>query len=140
MSEQVEHLLAKIWIFHAPGIDSSALTFMSAPNAQASQAKKVAQEIYGISGILRAVALGLGGLKEVTLLFKCTAGIISGTGREINSGFGGRPIQDVIQTDASINPGNSGGPLLDSEGSVIGMCPHTKTASESSGSMTFILC
>ncbi len=48
------------------------------------------------------------------------AGIISGTGREINSGFGGRPIQDVIQTDASINPGNSGGPLLDSEGSVIG--------------------
>lgn len=48
------------------------------------------------------------------------AGIISGTGREINSGFGGRPVQDVIQTDASINPGNSGGPLLDSEGSVIG--------------------
>ena len=48
------------------------------------------------------------------------AGIISGTGREINSGFGGRPIQDVIQTDASINPGNSGGPLLDSEGYVIG--------------------
>ena len=48
------------------------------------------------------------------------AGIISGTGREINSGFGGRPIQDVVQTDASINPGNSGGPLLDSEGDVIG--------------------
>lgn len=47
-------------------------------------------------------------------------GIVSGTGREISSGFGGRPIQDVVQTDASINPGNSGGPLLDSEGAVIG--------------------
>ncbi|KAL9264564.1 Protease Do-like 1, chloroplastic-like protein [Drosera capensis] len=33
----------------------------------------------------------------------------------------GRPIQDVIQTDAAINPGNSGGPLLDSFGSLIGI-------------------
>ncbi|ONK81784.1 uncharacterized protein A4U43_C01F32840 [Asparagus officinalis] len=33
----------------------------------------------------------------------------------------GRPIQDVIQTDAAINPGNSGGPLLDSSGSLIGI-------------------
>lgn len=33
------------------------------------------------------------------------AGVISGTGREINSGNTGRPIQDVIQTDAAINPG-----------------------------------
>lgn len=60
------------------------------------------------------------------------AGIISGTGREINSGFGGRPIQDVIQTDASINPGNSGGPLLDSEGYVIGQAlSHRLFASSS---------
>lgn len=34
-----------------------------------------------------------------------TTGVISGTGREINSGNTGRPIQDVIQTDAAINPG-----------------------------------
>ncbi|DBA79044.1 TPA: Protease Do-like 1, chloroplastic, variant 3 [Trebouxia sp. C0004] len=50
-----------------------------------------------------------------------TSGIISGTGREISSGNTGRPIQDVIQTDAAINPGNSGGPLLDSDGSLIGL-------------------
>ncbi|DBA79043.1 TPA: Protease Do-like 1, chloroplastic, variant 2 [Trebouxia sp. C0004] len=50
-----------------------------------------------------------------------TSGIISGTGREISSGNTGRPIQDVIQTDAAINPGNSGGPLLDSDGSLIGI-------------------
>lgn len=49
-----------------------------------------------------------------------TTGIISALGREIKS-IGGRPIKDVIQTDAAINPGNSGGPLLDSSGRLIGV-------------------
>jgi S1-C subfamily serine protease len=49
-----------------------------------------------------------------------TAGIISGTGREVKSPIG-RPITNVLQTDAAVNPGNSGGPLLDSNGDLIGM-------------------
>ena len=49
-----------------------------------------------------------------------TTGVVSALGREIKASDG-RPIQDVIQTDASINPGNSGGPLLDSKGRLIGM-------------------
>ena len=49
-----------------------------------------------------------------------TSGVISGLGREIKS-VTGRPIYDVIQTDAAINPGNSGGPLLDSHGNLIGV-------------------
>merc|ERR1712164_181590 len=49
-----------------------------------------------------------------------TQGIVSAVGREID-GAGGRPIRDVIQTDAAINPGNSGGPLLDSRGRLIGV-------------------
>jgi S1-C subfamily serine protease len=49
-----------------------------------------------------------------------TTGVVSGLGREIKS-LTGRPIFDVIQTDASINPGNSGGPLLDSSGRLIGI-------------------
>lgn len=48
-----------------------------------------------------------------------TQGIISGLGRELNTGL--YPIKDVIQTDAAINPGNSGGVLLDSKGRLIGI-------------------
>lgn len=53
---------------------------------------------------------------DYTFFFLC-----SGLRREISSAATGRPIQDVIQTDAAINPGNSGGPLLDSSGNLIGI-------------------
>jgi len=54
-------------------------------------------------------------------LLTCFTVFFSGLRREISSAATGRPIQDVIQTDAAINPGNSGGPLLDSSGSLIGI-------------------
>ena len=40
-----------------------------------------------------------------------TTGVISGLGREITA-LSGKPIQDVIQTDAAINPGNSAAPAV----------------------------
>ena len=61
-----------------------------------------------------------------------TTGVISATGREIES-VTHRVIKNVIQTDAAINPGNSGGPLLDSAGRLIGM--NTAIFSRSGGSV-----
>ena len=49
-----------------------------------------------------------------------TVGVISQIKRDLPSDLG-RPISNVIQTDALINPGNSGGPLLDSSGAVVGI-------------------
>ena len=54
-----------------------------------------------------------------------TSGVISALGRQLvvtdpvtNNQ---RRLRNLIQTDAAINPGNSGGPLLDQQGSVVGV-------------------
>jgi serine protease Do len=49
-----------------------------------------------------------------------TVGVISATGRSIDTGAGYQ-IEGLIQTDAAINQGNSGGPLVDLAGEVIGI-------------------
>lgn len=49
-----------------------------------------------------------------------TTGIISSLSRTLKS-ENDRIIKNIIQTDAAINPGNSGGPLLDTEGTLIGI-------------------
>jgi 2-alkenal reductase len=49
-----------------------------------------------------------------------TVGVISATGRVIDTG-NGFLMEDLIQTDAAINQGNSGGPLVNLAGDVIGI-------------------
>jgi serine protease Do len=49
-----------------------------------------------------------------------TVGVVSATGRSIDTGQGYQ-IEGLIQTDAAINQGNSGGPLVDLAGEVIGI-------------------
>jgi serine protease Do len=49
-----------------------------------------------------------------------TVGVISATGRSLDSG-NGYLMEDLIQTDAAINQGNSGGPLVNLAGEVVGI-------------------
>jgi serine protease Do len=49
-----------------------------------------------------------------------TVGVVSATGRSIDTGQG-YLIENLIQTDAAINQGNSGGPLVNLAGEVVGI-------------------
>ncbi|MBF6600979.1 MAG: trypsin-like peptidase domain-containing protein [Dehalococcoidia bacterium] len=62
-----------------------------------------------------------------------TTGVISGLNRTLASGNNGRPLRNLLQTDAAVNPGNSGGALFDLQGQVIGI----NTAIENPGGNTF---
>jgi len=60
-----------------------------------------------------------------------TVGVISATGRMIDTGQG-YEMENLIQTDAAINSGNSGGPLVNLAGEVVGV--NTLVVRGSSGS------
>jgi len=62
-----------------------------------------------------AIGSPLGNFKNTV-----TVGVVSATGRSIDTG-NGYTIEDLIQTDAAINHGNSGGPLVDLAGEVVGI-------------------
>lgn len=62
-----------------------------------------------------AIGSPLGNFKNTV-----TVGVVSATGRSIDTG-NGYQIEDLVQTDAAINQGNSGGPLVNLAGEVIGV-------------------
>ena len=65
-----------------------------------------------------------------------TSGIVSNTARPVRSGTDGDAVYLAVQTDAAINPGNSGGPLVDLNGSVIGINSSIATTGASNGSQS----
>ncbi len=86
-----------------------------------AQGKMPAVATLGNSDLLKpgesVIAIGspLGDFKNTV-----TAGVISATGRTLDSG-NGYFMQNLIQTDAAINQGNSGGPLVNLAGQVVGI-------------------
>jgi serine protease Do len=86
-----------------------------------SDGKVPAVAALGNSDMLKSgesvIAIGspLGNFKNTV-----TVGVVSATGRSIDTGQGYQ-VEDLIQTDAAINQGNSGGPLVNLAGEVIGI-------------------
>ena len=66
-----------------------------------------------------------------------TQGIVSGLNRDISIGDRSsqfsEDLKGLIQTDAAINPGNSGGPLLDVNGSVVGIITASASSAQDMG-------
>jgi S1-C subfamily serine protease len=72
----------------------------------------------------KVIAIG----NPLGLQFSVSEGIVSAIHRGGDNG-----INAYIQTDASLNPGNSGGPLINKEGTVIGINNFKVSGSESLG-------
>jgi len=88
-------------------------------------------KVDGVSGLQPAVFAKSGSLTvgqsvvafgaPLGLSESVTSGIVSNTARPVRSGDDNDAVYLAVQTDAAINPGNSGGPLVDLNGSVIGI-------------------
>jgi len=63
-----------------------------------------------------------------------TSGIVSNTARPVRSGSDDNAVYLAVQTDTAINPGNSGGPLVDLNGSVVGINSSIASTGSSQGS------
>jgi len=138
--------------FHVvDGLENSTVTFS---NGDAYQAEVVGSDAYsdlalvsvksspsefhplqlGVSSSLKVgesvVAIG----NPYGLSGTITVGIVSQVGRTLQEDtLGGFAIADTIQFSAAVNPGNSGGPLIDSNGTVVGITTAVTSGSQGLG-------
>jgi S1-C subfamily serine protease len=97
-----------------PGNDLALIQVTSAP------ADELQPAVLGDSDKIKVGELAVAVGNPLNLRGSVTSGIVSGVGRTLN-GNGGRPLRQLIQSDAAINPGNSGGALFNANGEVIGI-------------------
>jgi S1-C subfamily serine protease len=102
-------------------------------SVDAPQSEFVPLEIANSSSLLVGddiVAIG----NPYGLVDSVTTGIVSALGRTLTEDLtGGFEIPNIIQISAPINPGNSGGPLLNYNGSVVGITTAGINASQGLG-------
>jgi len=68
-----------------------------------------------------------------------SVGVVSATGRSIDSLTSGFAVANAIQVDAPINRGNSGGPLFDAAGRVIGINAQIESTSGNNEGVGFAI-
>jgi S1-C subfamily serine protease len=68
-----------------------------------------------------------------------SVGVVSATGRSIDSLTSGFAVANAIQVDAPINRGSSGGPLFDSSGKVIGINAQIESTSGTAEGVGFAI-
>ncbi|MFY1677790.1 MULTISPECIES: S1C family serine protease [unclassified Streptomyces] len=115
---------------HAQGYDVAVIKLENAPSDLAPLPLGDSDEVaVGDSTIAIGAPFGLSNT--------VTTGIISAKNRPVASTDGSAASKasymSALQTDASINPGNSGGPLLDAQGSVIGVNSAIQSAGNGLG-------
>lgn len=117
---------------HAQGYDVAVIKLKNAPSSLLKPLALGDSDKVAVGDETIAIGAPFGLSNTVT------TGIISAKNRPVASSDGSSTSKasymSALQTDASINPGNSGGPLLDAQGSVIGI--NSAIQSTSSGGLS----
>ncbi len=107
-----------------PETDIAVVRFATQPGQQVRAAQLGDSDKLQVGQLVVAIGSPIG------LASTVTAGIVSALHRTL-PGYGGRLIEDIIQTDAAVNPGNSGGPLVSVTGEIVGI--NVATAAQAQG-------
>jgi S1-C subfamily serine protease len=106
-------------------VGTDAIDDLALVNVDPNSVKGITPLTLGDSSTLKAGQMAIAIGNPYGLDGTVTVGVISGLNRSVS----GSNYKGMIQTDAAINPGNSGGPLLDVNGTVIGINTAVETSS-----------